>query len=126
MTCLAQSKDGCQANMLRFRPLNFLNKEWDELFSKDRGFLSSKNTIDLGWEVVPDIGGLDHLNKLLHQLLGWVSDVANGVGHNLHKDGDRKRTLLDLLDNEHGGWVGSNNRKNVIEDLLHSLHASGP
>ena len=56
---LAQSKDGGHADVLRFGPLNFLNKEWDELLSQNWGFLGSENTKDLGWEVVPHGGWVD-------------------------------------------------------------------
>ena len=154
VTSLAQSKNGRQTNVLRLGLLNLLNKQWDELASENLGLLGSEDTEDHGWEVVPhggwvdvsvveqvrelekggsvehlvglDSRGLDHLDKLFHELLGWVPDVAKGKGNHLHQGWGWEGTLLDLLDNEHGGWVGSNKGQNVVEDLLHGLHASGP
>jgi len=154
VTSLAQSKDGSEANMLRLSPLNLLNEVWDVLLSENSGLLGTKNSEDPGWEVVLhgdwadvsmveeagqlkqggsvqllvglDRGRLDHLDQLLQQLLSWVPDVANSKGNNLSKARLWKGALLDPLDDEHSGWVGSNKGENVIEDLLHGLHVGGP
>ena len=159
--------------MLRLSPLNLFNKEWDELLSQDMGLLGSKDTKDLDWEVVdhggwvdismveqvgqlehgrseqllvrPDSAGLDHLDQLLQQFLGWVPvkvrecenwfnysdvvslpDVTDGDSDQLGQERDWEGALLDLLDNKHGRWVSSNKRQDIVEDLLHGLHTSRP
>lgn len=121
-------------------------QEWDELLGKDLGVPGSENSVKLAWEVVDHVGwvdvstveqvrklgkddgkdgpvGLDSLglgqtNKLPEELLSWVPDVPDGVLDDLDGLSGWERSLLNLPDDEHGGWVGSNTGNGVPEQLF--------
>merc|ERR1719385_353261 len=66
--------------------------------------------------------GMKSMEKIFHDILSLVGTNPSTM---LIVKKVKEGSLLDLLDDEHGGWVGSDKGQDVVEDLLHGLHASG-